>query len=354
MKLKDRPEIRKLAKELGLGTPRDPLEAVRDYCRQKVDQFIKDFGDVRDLNQLLDIVSSRLGVRFEEVHSDDELRALSSRYLSKGEPIFGNLHTELDDKTDAVLIHLKNAKPWERKYVAVIDCRGHKAWRAYFSKWHEIAHILSSPAQLTFNFRRTPTEKVDPIEQVVDRVAGDHAFYSPVFMPPLAKQLRNMGRLTFEVVDNLRASVCCGASREATIRGAVARCSHPQLFMIADYALKKAEERALRQLGLFPEQKRFVPKLRPVQVIGNRIASEAGLWIHPNMEVPPASIIAEAYDGVYGYEAVYRRENLGWWTHSRGKLDDMVIWVEALKSGDRVLALISRVLGTGNMGAERA
>jgi hypothetical protein len=346
MKLKDHPSIQKLAKELKLGRFADSEKAIREFCVQRIEEIIKPFGQISDLNRFLEIVSSGLRLKFEEVNDNFDLQKVSEEYFRRGELFFKNLHRELDNETDAILIRLNNVQPWEPKYIAVIDCRGSKAWRAYFSKWHEVGHVLILTPQMSFKFRRTPVERKEPEEHLVDRVAGDLAFYSPLFLPELLARVKSKGKLTFEVIDELRATVCPGASREATIRGSVSRTPFPQLLVIADYGLKKDEQRIVNslQMGLFPETKnQFESKLRAVEVIGNEAASKAGLRIHANMEVPHDSIIAELYnEETFSRQSCYRTENLSWWKHSRGQLDEIPIWVEAIKVGKRVFALISQ------------
>jgi hypothetical protein len=346
MKLKDNPIIQKLAKELGLPRIGDAEQAIREFCVRRIEQIIEPFDKLTDLGQFLSIVSSSLRLKFEEVWNDHDLVRISKEYLAKGEIIFGILHKQLDEETDAILISLAHVETRESKYIAVIDCRGHKASRAYFSKWHEVGHVLTLPAQMSFKFRRTPSWKKDPEEQIVDRVAGDLAFYSPLFLPELLARVRGERRLTFQVIEELRTTVCPGASREATIRGAVARIPFPQVLVIANMGLKRDEQRTLTslQMRLFPENEiPFEPKLRAVDVIGNTLASNVGLRIHPNMEVPLESVIADAFeDTSFGTQVLSGVENLNWWKHSRGQLDNIPIRVEAMKAGNRVLALISQ------------
>ena len=347
MKIKDSPVIIQKAKELGLRRSVDAEKAIRKYCVKRVENIIKSFGEVKDLNQLLEVVSSSLKMKFEEVNSDYSLQEISKKFLANGELFFKNLPRELDDKTDGVLVRLNNVKPWEPMFVAVIDCRGYKAWRAYFSKWHEVGHVLTmTTSQISFQFRRTPTLKKTPEEQIVDRVAGGLAFYPRLFLPALKAAVGETKRITFEVVEQLRMTICVGASREATLRGSIIQALLPQLLVIADYGFKKEEENVLNspQIRLFHGRKtRFKPKLRAIEVIGNDAASKTCLRIHRNMEVPQNSIIAEAYEDMFGTGQVYcRLENLSWWKHSRGQLDDIPIWVETKKFGDRVFALISQ------------
>jgi hypothetical protein len=220
-----------------------------------------------------------------------------------------------------------------------------KKWRAYFSKWHEIAHVLIDSPQLSFSFRKTPVDKKKPKEQMADRVAGDLAFYAPLFLPELLARIKNEKRVTFEIIEDLRKTVCKSASREATIRAAVLRSPYPQLMVIADYDLKAHEKRIVTSLqgDLFPEEELpFEPKLRAVAVTGNIAASDSGLWIYRNMEVPQISIIFETYVDMVLPPQVYSNiENLNWWKHSGGQLKDLIIYVEAQKIGRRVFGLIS-------------
>ena len=92
MKLKDSPKIIKKAKDLGLKRFSDPERAIRSYCLKRVKSIFESFGEIKDLNQLLDVVSSNLKMRFEEVHDDTSLIKIAEKYLAKGELFFSNLH----------------------------------------------------------------------------------------------------------------------------------------------------------------------------------------------------------------------------------------------------------------------
>ncbi|KKL12930.1 hypothetical protein LCGC14_2530830, partial [marine sediment metagenome] len=234
MKLKDSPIVIKIADDLGLKRHHNAERAIRNYCLRKVKSITTAFGEIKDLNQLLNVVSSHLQMKFEEVRDDEDLSRIAHKYTEKGELIFSNLHRELDNETDGILVRLNHAKPWEPKYVAVINCRGNKVWRAYFSKWHEVGHLLTTPpTQMTFQFRRTPVFKKALEEQIVDRVAGDLAFYEKIFSPALEREIAQDNRLSFSAVESLRMTVCDGASREATLRGAIRQAPAPQLLVIA-------------------------------------------------------------------------------------------------------------------------
>lgn len=341
-KLRDSEVIRKIAKELKLGRFKDSERAIREFCIRKVEKIIEPFGKIGNLNDLLGIVSSALGIRFEEVLEDEDLFAIRDTYVAQKELMLAELPRLLDPLTDAVLIRLMNSRAW--KYVAVIDCRGIKKARAYFTKWHEVSHVLTESPQPAL-FRRTPVQKKDPEEMLVDRIAGDLGFYTPLLLPELLARTKTTGKLTFDVIEDLRQLVCPGASRESTIRGAVSRAPFPQLLVIADYALKKSEERAMSssQMDLFPRDNILhEAKLRAVDVIANGPAKQKNLHIHRNMEVPKESVITEAYrEESLNPKPHSGTENLDWWKHSHGELPSRPIHVQAMKIGRRVFALVT-------------
>lgn len=346
--LKDSPIVIKIASDLGLKRLLNAEAAIRDYCLKRVKRIVSAFGKINDLNQLLEVVGSHLEMRFEEVHNDKDLDLISQKYIKKKELIFSHLHKELDGETDGLLVRLEHAKTWEPKYIAVIDCRGYKAWRAYFTKWHEISHLLTTPpTQMTFQFRRTPTFKNGAEEQIVDRVAGDLAFYADIFYPALEQEVARDGRLTFSAIENLRESVCIGASRESTLYGAFRQISTPQLLITAGLGYKKDEERLLKsgELDLSPGQKQIIiPKLRALEVSGTQEAKRIGIHIFRNMEVPVNSIIFKVFENRDTLsETTTQYENLSWWKHSRGNLKEAEIIVEAKKAGDKVFALICKI-----------
>lgn len=71
-----------------------------------------------------------------------------------------------------------------KQHLAVIDGRGSREARVFFGKRHEGSHLLClSPMQLSFVFRRTHAARNAAEEQLIDRISGELAFYSPLFSP---------------------------------------------------------------------------------------------------------------------------------------------------------------------------
>lgn len=345
--LKNSPIAIKIAKNLGIERLPNAEMAIRNHCLKRVMRIVNAFGKIKDLNQLLEVVRSHLKMKFEEVHDEEDLKRIARNYLEKKELIFSQLSKELDEETDGLLVRLKHAKEWEPKYIAVINCQGNKIFRAYFTKWHEVAHILTTPpTQITFQFRRTPSFKKGEEEQIVDRIAGDLAFYEEIFFPALAQEIVQDGRLTFSAVENLRRTICDGASRESTLRGSIRQVPVPQLLVIAGLGYKKDEERLLNsgQLDLSSDrQQKIKPKLRALEVSGTPKAKDIDFRIHRNMRVPEKSIIYKIFENPELFEETTTEyENLSWWEYTGGRLKKTEIIVEARKSGDYVFALICK------------
>jgi hypothetical protein len=96
------------------------------------------------LSDLLNATAGEVSTVFEEIHSDDDLRQIRLKYVTKGETAFANLEDELSGAKDyAITIRRMHREPWEPQFVSVIDCRFDKVFRSYFSKWHELAHLLT-------------------------------------------------------------------------------------------------------------------------------------------------------------------------------------------------------------------
>ncbi len=65
--------------------------------------------------------------KFEEIHSDDDLRQIRLRYVGKGEMAFANLEEELSGVGDyAITIRRVRRGEWERQFVSVIEIPGAK------------------------------------------------------------------------------------------------------------------------------------------------------------------------------------------------------------------------------------
>lgn len=243
-----------------------------------------------------------------------------------------------------MLIRLNKRKGAQCYWVAVVDCRGEKARRRFFTTWHEIVHCITAADQYELPFHRTRIRRdlIDPVERLTDAIAAQLAFFDPLFAPIVEQETRIRGLLTFECVENVRQRFCSDASFEATLNACVSRTPSPIILVKASLALKDAEREAmgLTQRQLFP-LKPAILRLRVTSAIVNAAARRASFRIHRNMRIPSSSIISSVF-----YDAQMFRgsgtENLNAWTTSgRGALSPLEVTVEARKSGDQVFALIA-------------
>jgi hypothetical protein len=328
-------KIHALASDLGIKPSGDPVREIVRFCEKRVRRFLRDFPDCATLTELLDIAASKLGTRFEEIHSDDELDEVRTRYSRQGEKAFASLHEELAAQVFGVTFRRTAKKPWELPFVSVIDCRGEKRFRSYYTKWHELGHLLILTDQMRLTFRRTHfgLEDKDPEEALVDVIAGAFGF-----LPELVRPLAN-GQLSFDAIEDIRVRLCPEASQQASLIGIARAWPTPCILLQAQLALKRGEKRGLAQGG-FEFQERPKEVLRAIQVTPNDAARSANFVIFPNMRVPERSVI----DRVFGGDAVDLQaiEDLSWWESSDGsQLPSVTVLVHARSGWDGVQALLT-------------
>ena len=341
--LSQEPQIISMAHALGIHEG-NCVEGIKDFCRQKVRKMISHSGCIRSIDDLEELVCKKLNLTIIEVWGDGDLAALIERYARQERDIaFAALRKDLDSETFATLVRRKRREGEnEDYYVAVIDCRGDKATRRFFTRWHEIAHMLTLVEQLQFPFHRS-TIKKDPLEKLMDIIAGDIGFFDSLFSPVLSAEITRKGGLTFAGVENVRKAFCPTASLEATLNACAARLTTPAIILQAAMGFKREEERAMSsgQFDLFPTKKPL-PQLRVLSAMPNRAARDAKLKVHPNMRVPEASVIAETFAQKAEFEAISAKENLHSWKTSDGDaLQHTHILVEAMKVRNEVWAIVT-------------
>jgi hypothetical protein len=332
-RLKSDPQVWRLAADLGLRPTTDPVANIRELCRKRIRGLIRDFR-CATLRDLLDTATASLDTLIVEIRSDEQLEQVKREYVGKGEVAFATLDKELGPETFAITFRRRRALPGERGFVSVIDCRGEKAWRAYFSKWHELAHLLTLTDQARLSFCRTHSdlENRDPEEALMDVLAGDAGFFLDLVTPHAA------GPLTFDRVASLREQLCPEASDQASLIGFVRAWPQPALLLRAQPALKKAEQ-AGRAQASFAFRTPPSPALRAVQVTANDCATAAGLSIPLNMRVPEKSVIYRVFSG--GEQIGEADEDLSWWTSSGGgRLSEFPVHVTARRKGDHLQVLL--------------
>jgi hypothetical protein len=332
--LRNSPQIWKLARDLRLQPGSDPVAVILQFCNKRIRQIANEFK-CATLDQLLLAVAAALGTTFVEIHSDSDLREVQKRYLTQNEKAFATLNTDLSGDVLAITYKLLNRKKWQPPYVSVIDYRGDRRSRAYYSKWHELAHLLTLTDQMRLSFARTHAQvgqPKDPEEALMEVIAGRFGFWQELLEPHMK------GEISFKAVEALRAQHCPEASAQASLIGIANAWSSPCILLYAALGYKKRESGALRQ-NTFGFSQPPSPELRVLKLQANEMARELGLAIFPNMRVPTCSVIYRVFTGdAVQAEAV---EDLASWSTSDGKaLSPRRVRVRARRSGDGVQALI--------------
>jgi hypothetical protein len=333
-------ELVAAAKRLGLPARGDLERSLIDHATETIRTWIAAHGKPKDLSDLLEGVATSFSVEIVEIHDDNDMAALLTRIEPKREPVLARVATELDDSTDAVILQRQNRADWEMPYLAVINCRGWHRSRRYFSKWHEVIHLLLDGKQLRFAFRKRAAKRKHPEEVLVDKIAGELAFHPDLFGSVLESELKATGRLTFDGVERVRAEIAPDASGESTLYACVRYCPEPTFFLQAKLGYKNSERRQLDDLlsGLddatLPE-----PKLRVRSSSANGPASRSGIRFHENMQVPEASLVWAAFTGP-GDRADGQEPLEIWQTSNGGPIGRGHLGVEALRRGDEVWCLV--------------
>lgn len=334
-KLKYSHQVWKLAQDLGLKPIDNPISDILSFCERKIKKYMKEVGDCKTLSELLDWVAAKAGTKFEIINTDEDLEKIKYKYLEKGEKIFVRLEEEFSDEVYGITYKLNNRNSWEDPYVSVIDCRGNKTFRRYYTKWHEVAHLLVLTDQMRLAFRRSHCmeDGNNPEEAVIDIIAGHFGFYSPLILEHAKEEI------SFESIENLRLQLCPEASQLASIINFSKAWPSPCLLVNAEVAFKRGEIDQLKQ-GAFEFMETPKPVLRATQISANEGARKHGLLIFKNMRVPESSVIYRLYykDGIDSGEG---DEILSSWKTSDGKhLPDIPIKVKAKRFADSVQAII--------------
>jgi hypothetical protein len=333
-RLDSKPQIWTLAADLGLPTSEKPSRTILDFVTRRIRKIAKKFN-CTCLSDLLNATAAEVNTVFEEIHSDDDLRQIRLKYVTKGETAFANLEDELSGAKDyAITIRRMHRQPWEPQFVSVIDCRFDKVFRSYFSKWHELAHLLTLTPQMRLVFRRTHSNSAvrDPEERLMDVIAGELGFFRE-FLPD------DVGDdVSFDMIERIRQECCPAASRQAAMIGIVKALPQPCILIQAELALRKSEAAGAAQMVMDMGLADPTPALRAVYVTVNDAAREQGVSFHKNWRVPDESVITRVFDSG-GFAASL--EDLSWWTTSCGShLGACPVMVRAKKNWYTVVALL--------------
>ena len=331
--LKNSPQIFRLAADLRLNHRGDPVGEIVAFCHERINDILEKFG-CHTLSELTRAAAAELDTLFIEIEDDSQLDGVRADYLARRELVFATLADQLGPQVYAITFRLTRRLEGNRRYVSIIDCRGAKAARVYFSKWHELAHLLTLTPQGRLQFYRThaqPEEK-DPEEALMDVIAGEVGFC------PRLVHSHATGDISFEKIAALRERLCPDASQQASLIGLVKSWPTPCVLVQARPALKTREQHSLAQ-ERFAFRDAPTPVLRAIRVTINGAAERVGMTIHRNMRIPGRSVIGQVLEN--GASSLEAREDLAWWVSSDGRgLAPRPVSVRARRRGDAAEALI--------------
>ena len=256
------PKLKQLARNLHIPDGGDCLRELRDHAIASVERMLKEWS-AETIGELRSLVADKLSVKIELISEDQDTERLAEKYgqvmsgfrrLLKAEFIKGD--------TEGLLID--NPKPGKggRDYLVIVDARGPRKMRAYFTAWHELAHLLLYPRRQAVldGFRRAPTPEAkskDPVESAVDHIAGLLAFWEPLFKPALFNAA--CGNLSLEAIERACSEVAPGASLQSACLAAVRVWKEPVAFVTA---------------AVSPKSDGTSPSLRVQNIVANDAARE--------------------------------------------------------------------------------
>jgi hypothetical protein len=270
-----------------------------------------EYGGCGTSDDLLYISAQKTGTRFEVVSSNEDLGCVMGSMAGRGEGQFATVEREFERGVLGITFRLRHPAEWEPPFVSVIDARGERRRRAWFTKWHELGHLLILSDRSREGFRRTHISNGvrAPEEVLVDRIAGACGFH-PVLVRPFAG-----GTLTFDKVESIRRQLCPEASIQASRIGIVNAWPSPCLVIVCRIAPSRAQQSGDKELAL-----------RAVEVTANDAARMTGLALFTNFRVPQRSVITRAFEGRKTTPAI---ENMNWWAAAGTPLSEGPVLVSA-------------------------
>ncbi len=348
-KLARSPKVVQLARDLGLPWKGDCLASIRSHALGVVSRIVQAAPiPVDSLDTLRRVVANRYRARLEFILSNDDVERLAREHAGFHPHLRRRLVEEfLEGTTEGITLERDECDPVQFRYLIVVDSRGDRAARSYFTAWHEVTHLVVHPEQLHFpGFRRTPPKvemEKDPLESVVDHVAGKLAFYADLYQPIIDREIAASGALTFEAIDAAKARAAPSASLFATALGSINFTSVPTLLVSVGMGVKVSERRVVRS----PQKAfDFAPavvkaRLRLLSVTANEASSGSRLAIRRNMRVPAGSVLAEAFGCDTDVVLDADEDQSSWETSATGKLHTLPIHVQAIRRGRFVYGLVS-------------
>jgi hypothetical protein len=347
MKITRNPKIVQLARELGMDLRGNCAEKIKAYALERVRSLIRDF-EVTDLDAMQMLLANKLRAKVEFIRTDADVQRIATEHAGFHPHLRKQLQAEfITGDTEGITLERDGGDGKIFQYLAIVDARGARLVRSYFTGWHELVHLLIHPPQLAFaGFRRSPPVELidkDPIESLVDSIAGEVAFFRPIYGPVFEDTVTAVGAFSFTSIAAARDRGAPSASLYSASLAGLRLTAQPALFLTIDHRFKKKEARVVAspQLGFdvgIPSPQR---QLRVVDAARSANADRYGLKIFKGMRVPAHSVLMAAFNSQrdVSYSA---DENQDWWeTSESGPLKSLHIHVQAIKRGRYTYGLLT-------------
>jgi hypothetical protein len=342
------PRLLQLALDLGIPSQGDVVAQIVEYALGRVEEITSRCSvEISTLEALKEVLAEGLSVNLRYVWKNEDFQTIADEFRGSYLGLAHILKQEFaGGDTEGLLLYNSDAAPWERRYVAVIDGRGQQAVRANYTSWHELAHLLIAATTdvsgyIVHSSSASQSQK-DPVEHLVDLVAGRIAFYEPIFRPAFMSVLGS-SRLNFSIMERIRFLCAPEASLYSLAFACVRLVDDPTLLLKVEcISPKNRQLQTLSRLPLSPEFRTAVmnPAYRVVHCYRNDAARSVRLEISKGLQVPDGSAISLVHKQRTEGELTVL-ENQCWWESDTGPLAPCPLIVRAVRKGDYVYALVS-------------
>ena len=325
MKLEHQNKLERIRNYLGISHRVQDTRfntAVRHAAVKRLKKIHGQRANIVAGEEFLEKTASHLNIKFEEVRSQSDITRLEDHYLKRNEIAFGQLELELSKSDVDALLFRRQKK--EGHFVAVLNLQDTES-RAFWSRAHEISHRLIEPPQKEIMFRHR-ANLANSVEELVDLVAAEIAFYEPLFSPIVTAYCNQP--LSWNVVHEIKQIFAPTASKFALVKAILRYWRQPAFLIYAALRTRKNKDN---------EQ----PSLR-ISIKGiNQYSRECEVYFIKNMRVPLSSPVYHTFSTGTPIEDFEILSN--WITSNGHKLANVEAYTSATPYDNGVLALISPI-----------
>lgn len=302
------PKVRALADAMGVREPRGLLREIPKRAADKVARWASKCSfEPASIDELHRFVLNQTQLRVERIERDEDLQRIEHTYRGERPALGTQLEFEFERGNTEAFVFKRS--PLDARFVAVVDARGDRRYRAWFASWHEPSHLVVPDSEAKTLFRRTKVRRPEPVEQVIDVVASTLGFWDPIIRPALARALTSSDNV-LDAFDAVRRDFVPEASWESTYRALTQMVDFPLVVLRVGYGSRRAD-------NALPDKLRSLA-LRAQTVIANDLAAGHKMEVWPNFRIPVHSVIAVAFENSPASPLI-QTDRLENWKDSKGR-----------------------------------